>query len=277
MSRGKDAPKWHVPGYCGHVPQYMGSYGITYARATESALAPIRSPTPLGQQWAQGTVSVREVTQTPGTLPGPGFNGFIKDKENITQGSVVDLRAYYDSLLAQEREMKAKSARIGVPVQQKKKTRNDSNVSIGDPLYWVGRHMFLTSNQEAYPDLEKQRRAAMPIERVNYSAIEIDAAKEIANMIQFKSHGQFQDMQKAFLDYDKDRSGTLDRDELAQICRRFHIGDGNDAVIQALIDLVDTDGSGVITFDEFGAMLGSHLRSEEFQASEGHNIRGAHQ
>ena len=54
-----------------------------------------------------------------------------------------------DSLLAQEREMKAKSARIGVPVQQKKKTRNDSNVSIGDPLYWVGRHMFLTSNQVA--------------------------------------------------------------------------------------------------------------------------------
>ncbi len=51
-------------------------------------------------------------------------------------------------------------------------------------------------------------------------------------MIALKSHGQFADMHKAFLEYDKDRSGTLDRDELAQICYRFHIGDGDPKVIQ---------------------------------------------
>ena len=36
----------------------------------------------------------------------------------------------------------------------------------------------------------------------------------------------------------------------AQICRKFHIGDGDDRVIQALIDLVDKDGNGIINYDE---------------------------
>jgi hypothetical protein len=72
----------------------------------------------------------------------------------------------------------------------------------------------------------------MPYIRVAYSAVEKDAAEEARKMIALKSHGQFADMHKAFLEYDKDRSGTLDRDELAQICYRFHIGDGDPKVIQ---------------------------------------------
>ena len=100
--------------------------------------------------------------------------------------------------------------------------------------------------QEAYPDVEKARRQAMPHVRLDYSEVERDAAKEVAKMIQvalrhtvafsnravvpnilarwitvsivqFKSHGQFADMHKAFLDYDKDRSNTLDREELGQV------------------------------------------------------------
>ena len=96
-------------------------------------------------------------------------------------------------------------------------------------------------------------------------------------MIQFKSHGQFADMQKAFLEYDKDRSGTLDREELAQICHRFHLGNGDEAVIQALIDVVDKNGDGVIEYDEFANALGSHMRSEEFHDEDGHHIARAHQ
>jgi len=276
MSTGKNAPQWHVPGYSGHVPAYVNTYGITYAKATSSALTPIRSPSPCMHEWKQG-VSVREVTQSPGTLPGPGYQGFIKNKETVIQGTSVDLSAYYKSLGVQETEMRVKAAKMGVPVQQKKKTRNVSNVPMGDNYYWGGRHMFQTSNQEAYPDLEKARRAAMPIERVNYTQVEADAAKEIANMIQFKSHGQFADMQKAFLEYDKDRSGTLDRDELAQICRRFHLGNGDEGVIQALIDLVDQDGDGVIEYEEFAAALGSHMRSEEFHDTPGHHVAAPHQ
>jgi DNA-directed RNA polymerase specialized sigma54-like protein len=226
-------------------------------------------------------VSVRETSSaTPDIdtiqVPGCGF-GYYAEKESTTQGTRVDLVAYYKSLATQEQELKNKAAAMGVPVQKKKTTRNTSNVAMGDPYFFAGRHMFETSNQASYPDLEKKRRAAMPIQRVDYGAVEVDAAKEIANMIMFKSHGQFSDMQKAFLEYDKDRSGTLDRDELAQICHRFHLGNGDERVIQALIDLVDSDGSGVISYDEFANKLGSHMRSDEFEATEGHNIRGAHQ
>jgi hypothetical protein len=239
----------------------MGSFGVTFSRATSSALAPIRCPTPVSHTWKQG-LSVREVTQSPGTLPGPGFEGFIKNKENVIQGTRVDLKAYYGSLMTDEQKLRTQAAQLGVPVQQKKRTRNVSNVAMGDNFYWAGRHMFQTTNQEAYPDIAKARKQALPITRVQYTAVEQDAAKELANMIQFKSDGQFADMQKAFLEYDKDRSGTLDRDELAQICRRFNLGNGDERVVQALIDLVDKDGSGIIDYEEFAHGLGSHIRSE---------------
>ena len=89
--------------------------------------------------------------------------------------------------------------------------------------------------QEAYPDIAKIKRQAMPNVRVAYSDVEMDAAEEARKMIAVKSHGQFADMHKAFLEYDKDRSGTLDREELAQICHRFHIGDGDPKVIQVTL------------------------------------------
>jgi hypothetical protein len=44
--------------------------------------------------------------------------------------------------------------------------------------------MFVTSNQEAYPDLEKARRQAMPHTRVEYDQVDRDAAVEAAKMIQ---------------------------------------------------------------------------------------------
>ena len=55
------------------------------------------------------------------------------------------------SLGVQETEMRVKAAKMGVPVQQKKKTRNVSNVPMGDNYYWGGRHMFQTSNQARIP------------------------------------------------------------------------------------------------------------------------------
>lgn len=286
MSVGKNAPQWHLPGYSGHVPRYAESFGVTYARATSAVLEPVRNPSPCVYQWQEGSgtaATTRSVTQSPGFLPGPGYNGVLhtvagQPQVTVTQGSKTNLKAYYDSLAREEAAAHAKAAALGVPVQEKKKTRNNSNVSMGDQFYWTGKHMFQTSFQEAFPDIAKaNKQAAGPGPRVNYTAVEKDAAKEIANMIQFKSHGQFADMQKAFLEYDKDRSGTLDREELAQICHRFHLGNGDEAVIQALIDVVDKNGDGVIEYDEFANALGSHMRSEEFHDEDGHHIARAHQ
>jgi len=265
MSVNNFAPKQHIPGYAGHVPQNNQTYGITYGKATASVLSPIRSPSPFTYEYQNGD-SQREVTQSPGTIPGPGFTAFI-GKEKVCQGSEVDLSLYYKSLAVAEAEMKARAAELGIPVQQKKKTRNVSSIEMGDNYFWAGKHMFQTSNQETYPDVEKARRQALPIVRVNYGSVERDAAVEAAKMIQFKSHGQFSDMQKAFLEYDKDRSGTLDRDEMGKILQRFHIGDGHEGVVQALIDMCDKDGDGIINYDEFAKVLGSHMRSDVPDAS----------
>jgi len=261
MSNGKYAPRQHIPGYTGHVPQAQHTYGITFGRASQSALTPIRSPTPFTYAYGD-QARTRTVTATPGSLPGPGFSAFL-GKENVQQGTVVDLPTYYKSLAVQEAEMKTVAAKSGLPMQAKKKTRNVSNVEMGDRFFWSGKHMFQTSNQEAYPDIAKIKRQSMPYIRVAYSAVEKDAAEEARKMIALKSHGQFADMHKAFLEYDKDRSGTLDRDELAQICYRFHIGDGDPKVIQALIDAVDVDGSGEVDYDEFAGYLGSHMRGSK--------------
>ena len=48
-------------------------------------------------------------------------------------------------------------------VQQKKKTRNVSNVAMGDNLYWGGKHMFQTTNQALLSPLEPTA-AALPVQ-----------------------------------------------------------------------------------------------------------------
>ena len=186
MSIGKNAPQWHLPGYSGHVPRYAESFGVTYARATSAVLEPVRNPSPCVYQWQEGSgtaATTRSVTQSPGFLPGPGYNGVLhtvagQPQVTVTQGSKTNLKAYYDSLAREEAATHAKAAALGVPVQEKKKTRNNSNVSMGDQFYWTGKHMFQTSFQEAFPDIAKaNKQAAGPGPRVNYTAVEKDAAK----------------------------------------------------------------------------------------------------
>ena len=111
MSVNKFAPKAHIPGYAGHVPQNNQTYGITYGKATASVLSPIRSPSPFTYEYQNGdsqrellhaasrrcgmlpSAVLLQVTQSPGSIPGPGFTAFI-GKETVKQGSEVDLSLY---------------------------------------------------------------------------------------------------------------------------------------------------------------------------------------
>ena len=90
-----------------------------------------------------------------------------------------------------------------------------------------------------------------------------EAARDLEYQIRVKSHAQFKDMHAAFLQYDKDHTGSLDREKLGLICDRFHIGDGDPRVIDALLDRCDTDHDGKIDYREFVAHLGSHVRDSE--------------
>ena len=59
-------------------------------------------------------------------------------------------------------------------------------------------------------------------------------------------------VQQMFMDLDADQSGLLEIDELGVLCVSLGI-DLNEAQVQALMTVIDTDGTGAVDFDEFFA------------------------
>ncbi|XP_068682286.1 uncharacterized protein [Montipora foliosa] len=58
-----------------------------------------------------------------------------------------------------------------------------------------------------------------------------------------------------FRQYDKDDSGTIDRDEFKLLFEKFKAGNCNDSQLDNALQILDTSGDGKISFAEFLAWL----------------------
>merc|ERR1712151_1433880 len=65
---------------------------------------------------------------------------------------------------------------------------------------------------------------------------------------QQKIHMRFRQMHKAFQHVDLDKSGTLERSEIARMCAGWNIHDLN---VDELLQHCDTNGDGVLNYREF--------------------------
>ena len=71
-------------------------------------------------------------------------------------------------------------------------------------------------------------------------------------MIQhFMTQTEAQELEDAFNALDKDGSGTLDRDELIQGYREIYGDNFNEEEVDALINMADENGDGVISYSEW--------------------------
>jgi calmodulin len=63
-----------------------------------------------------------------------------------------------------------------------------------------------------------------------------------------------EDLRDAFNMFDADRSGSIDRDEVRMLMKKL-AQDLTEEEIDAIMEEVDTDGDGEISFEEFRAMM----------------------
>nr|XP_015805272.2 EF-hand domain-containing family member B [Nothobranchius furzeri] len=76
----------------------------------------------------------------------------------------------------------------------------------------------------------------------------------IRNQLKAINFNNFPSLLKAFQHYDKEGKGRIDRDDLRSVCREFHLN-VNEVVLDGLMDLCDTDKTGLISFVAFGNFL----------------------
>jgi Ca2+-binding EF-hand superfamily protein len=70
----------------------------------------------------------------------------------------------------------------------------------------------------------------------------------------FIAHVQHTDLSHAFKTYDKDNSGSIDRDEFRYLMYNLDLGLG-DNEIEMLVREADADNNGDIDFDEFQQLI----------------------
>lgn len=61
-------------------------------------------------------------------------------------------------------------------------------------------------------------------------------------------------MRRCFREFDKDGSGSIDRTELKNVMREYN-SDMSEGEIDRLLQIVDKDGSGLISYEEFIAQV----------------------
>ena len=77
----------------------------------------------------------------------------------------------------------------------------------------------------------------------------------VTPLLPCRTTAQLEELKQAFDLFDEDESETIDRHELARVIKLFQGEAPSDAELQAMIDQVDIDGDGVISFDEFCEMM----------------------
>ena len=67
------------------------------------------------------------------------------------------------------------------------------------------------------------------------------------------SHIQIENLKKDFLEFDEDNDGSLDKDELKNLLTNTLIDDAKitETNILELVNAADTNGDGLVTFEEF--------------------------
>ena len=80
----------------------------------------------------------------------------------------------------------------------------------------------------------------------------LGAGEGVMDVLKMKIGGKFEKMARAFRTVDEDKSGKIDKREFILMMKEFNMLDGfPDGSYEAVWDLVDRDGSGSLTYEEF--------------------------
>jgi len=265
--------EWTV-GYTGHVPRLRETFAVRNKVASDSLQAVEVSP-------ARGPFQVIEarggqrrlLTSTHSRPPGTGFVGTsfppktreMRGNTNVdiyNQGTRVHLQSYYEACEANEyRDILIKAGYAG---------KNKSSVHVGDSFFYSGKHMYETTQREAYPnpskpgeeeeqqqskeDIEKERkervrqytmaRAVVGSKRIN------SLVKQLAQKVENKVSGGTGLRRRMFTMFDKNGTGEVDQMEFRGVCYDLGVKLTQTEAV-ALFGKCDVNGDGGMNFYEF--------------------------
>ncbi|XP_060587403.1 neo-calmodulin-like [Ruditapes philippinarum] len=148
----------------------------------------------------------------------------------------------------QQQDRKKKQGKDGIDeIFEKMDLNHDGRISVYE-LTKAARLLGLNPTAE---DAEQMIKDCNPSQKGYVNKTEF---RKLFNDRQADIDAQIQEIVKAFQVFDKDNSGTISADEIREVLRKSG-EDVDEAEIEEMLKLVDVDGDGNISIEEFACVM----------------------
>mmetsp|Transcript_49591 Transcript_49591/g.116934 ORF Transcript_49591/g.116934 Transcript_49591/m.116934 type:complete len:482 (+) Transcript_49591:214-1659(+) len=282
--------EWTV-GYTGHVPRLRETFAVRNKVASDSVcssdMSSSRNPFQvIDERGGQRRLLSSPLTRPPGTgFVGTSYSAKTREQrgnQNVDiyqQGTRVHLKSYYDACEATNyRDILIKAGFAG---------KNKSSVHVGDSYFYSGKHMYETTQKEAFRDpkgndddeeeeseesIEKARtermrqytmaRAVVGMDRIN------SLVKQLSQKVESKVSGGTGLRRRMFTMFDKNGTGEVDQSEFRGVCYDLGVKLTQTEAV-ALFGKCDVNGDGGMNFYEFlDAFVGTATGDSNAQRDE---------